>query len=111
MLLLYRIDKVIISTNPITKTVITNSWIIKVDPYTVKLARQSDVQLQLENSEEHNFTNDSQTAQYLSVWVEHVQSHEKLFSIRLNAVDYLDMQDRLQSPVNNVRGVVINQVN
>lgn len=59
-----RIDKAIIQTNPISKTVITNSWIIKVDPYNVHAAHQNHVTLQLEDAEEHNFTADRQTAQY-----------------------------------------------
>lgn len=77
----------------------------------MKIAHQSHVELQLENSEEHNYTVDSQTAQYLWVNVKHIQSRQELFTIRLNAIDYADMQDRLQSRISNVRGLTINQVN
>ena len=59
-----RIDKVIIRTNQVSKTVITNSWIIKVDPYMICAAHQNHVSLQLADAEEHNLTVDSQTAQY-----------------------------------------------
>lgn len=106
----YRIDKVTVRTNPVSKTVVTNSWIIKVEPYVVQVAHQNHVTLQLENSEEHTYTADSQTAQYLWVNVEHIQTKQKLFTIRLNAVDYADMQDRLQTRISNVRGLLINQV-
>ena len=88
----------------------TNSWIIKVEPYVVQVAHQNHVTLQLENSEEHTYTVDSQTAQYLWVNVEHIQTRQKLFTIRLNAVDFADMQDRLQTRISNVRGLLINQV-
>lgn len=89
---------------------ITNSWIIKVEPYTVHLAHQNHVALQLVECDEHTFTPDRQVAQFLSVRVEHVQTHQFLFMIRLNARDYADVQDRLQSPIANVRGVVVNPV-
>ena len=88
----------------------TNSWIIKVEPYVVQVAHQNHVMLQLENAEEHTYTVDSQTAQYLWVNVEHIQTRQKLFTIRLNAIDYADMQDRLQTRISNVRGLLINQV-
>ena len=100
-----------ISTNPISKTVLTNSWIIKISPYSVQAAHQNHVTLNLLKNEELNVTVDSSTgAQFLSVQVEHIQSKSSLFTIRLNALDYADMVDRLQSPINNLRGIIINQV-
>lgn len=89
---------------------ITNSWIIKVEPYSIFAAHQNHVSLQLENAEDYNLTADSQTAQYLTVHVEHFQTKKLLFTIRLNAIDYADIQDRLQRPISNVRGLAINQV-
>lgn len=76
----------------------------------VRVAHQSHVSLQLENAEEHNYTLDSQIAQYLWVNVKHIQNRRELFTVRLNAIDYADMQDRLQSRISNVRGLIINQV-
>ena len=76
----------------------------------VKIAHQNHVNLMLENAEEHNYTVDSQTSQYLWVTVELIQTKQQLFTIRLNAVDYADMQDRLQTRIHNFRGVTINQV-
>ena len=109
--LLYRIDKVTVSPNPISKTVITGSWIIKITPYTVYVAHQNHVSLNLLDNEEHNLTINSQIgAQFLSVQVTQIPNQQPLFTIRLNALDYTDMQDRLQSPINNVRGIVIKQV-
>lgn len=104
-----RIDKVTVRTNPVSKTVITSSWIIKVEPYAVRVAHQNHVTLELENAEEHDYTPDSQTTQYLWVKVEQLQTRKKLFSIRLNAMDYADMQNRLQRSISNVRGLLINQ--
>lgn len=89
---------------------ITNSWILKVEPYTVHLAHQNHVALQLVDFDEHTFTPDRQVAQFLSVRVDHVQTRQHLFTIRLNARDYSDVQDRLQSPIANVRGVDVNPV-
>ena len=107
----YRIDKVSISTNAVIKTIITNSWILKVEPYAVHAAHQSHVTLQLENSEQHELTaNSPGGVQFLLVRVEQVRNQELLFRIRLNATDYRDVQDRLQSPINNIRGISIHQV-
>lgn len=74
------------------------------------MAHQNHVTLELENAEEHDYTPDSQTTQYLWVKVEQLQTRKKLFSIRLNAMDYADMQSRLQRSISNVRGLLINQV-
>jgi len=105
-----RIDKVSISTNPVSKAVLTNTWIIKISPYSVKVAHQNHVTLSLLKNEEHNVSINSSTgAQFLSIQVEDIQNKEPLFTIRLNALDYADMVDRLQSPINNVRGIIINQ--
>lgn len=81
-----------------------------MEPYTVHLAHQNHVTLQLVDCDEHTFTPDRQVAQFVSVRVEHVQTHKSLFTIRLNARDYSDVQDRLQSPIANVRGVEVNPV-
>lgn len=67
--------------------------------------------LNLLKNEQHDVTINSSTgAQFLSIQVENIQNQEPLFTIRLNALDYADMVDRLQSPINNVRGIIINQV-
>jgi len=69
------------------------------------------VTLNLLKNEEHDVTINSSTgAQFLSIQVEDIQNKEPLFIIRLNALDYADMVDRLQNPINNVRGIIINQV-
>jgi len=68
------------------------------------------VTLNLLKNEEHDVTINSSTgAQFLSIQVEDIQNKEPLFIIRLNALDYADMVDRLQNPINNVRGIIINQ--
>ena len=75
-------------------------------------ALQNHVALQLADSVHHDVTAGSSSgAQFLSIRVERLPSQQLLFSVRVNALDYRDVVDRLQSPISNVRGIVVHQVN
>ena len=68
-----RVDKLIVNTNTVTKVVVTDNWIMKVGPWPWQfyVAHQSDVKVEIVNSDHHNITIDGQVggAQFLSISV------------------------------------------
>ncbi|WAR22491.1 TM129-like protein [Mya arenaria] len=83
-----RIDK--FTSGPPTgrRIIVTDSWVIKTSTYFVHVAHQSDIHLSLSATEEHNISYENMT---------------------LNALDYKDLKEKLQSPVRNARNIVIRQ--
>lgn len=49
----YRVDKIVIVTNSVTRVIATDNWIIKVTPYKLQVAHQSDVTLIVNKSDTH----------------------------------------------------------
>lgn len=49
----FRISKIIIVTNSVTRVVATDNWIIKITPYKVQVAHQSDTTLVVNKSDTH----------------------------------------------------------
>lgn len=52
----FRIDKTIIATNSIVSVVVTDNWIIKIMPYTILVAHQSDTALIVNKSDTHQMS-------------------------------------------------------
>ncbi|KAG8237826.1 hypothetical protein J437_LFUL002435 [Ladona fulva] len=105
-----RIDKTCINTGYVLKTIVTDNWVMKVMPYKMEIAHQSDISLALLEADHHVMSPDSSgSAQYLNIEVKSCRERTKPFFIRLNAVDFKDLQDKLQMPIINLKNVVIHK--
>ncbi|XP_046384400.1 E3 ubiquitin-protein ligase TM129 [Ischnura elegans] len=105
-----RIDKTCINTGYVLKTVVTDNWIMKLMPYKMEIAHQSDISLALLEADHHVMSPDSSgSTQYLNIEVQSCRERTKPFFIRLNAVDFKDLQDKLQMPIVNLKNVVIHK--
>ncbi|XP_050395873.1 E3 ubiquitin-protein ligase TM129 isoform X2 [Patella vulgata] len=92
------------------RVIVTDSWVMKTSTYYVHVARQSDIHLTLSHSEEHAISYENNlTAQFLSILVSGINPNLKPFYIRLNALEYGDLKEKLHLPVRNVRSIVIQQ--
>jgi hypothetical protein len=81
----YRIDKICIQTSSVIKIVATDHWIIKICPYTMNVAHQSDVALCLLSSDTHAVSpNNPGGAQFLNIEVKSVRRGVAPFQIRYN---------------------------
>jgi len=49
----FRIDKIVIVTNSVTRVIATDNWIIKIMPYKLQVAHQSDATLVVNKSDIH----------------------------------------------------------
>ncbi|OXU32031.1 hypothetical protein TSAR_004329 [Trichomalopsis sarcophagae] len=105
-----RIDKIIIDTNSITKIVATDNWIIKVSPYKLYFAHQSDTALVLNRSDTHAFSQSTRTeVQYVNIAVIPTRAGAQPFNIRLNALDFKDLQDKVSRPIKVLDSVVFHR--
>ncbi|XP_017776666.1 PREDICTED: E3 ubiquitin-protein ligase TM129 [Nicrophorus vespilloides] len=88
------IDKLCVQTNAIIKIVATENWIIKVTPLSMCISHQSDSQLCVRQSDTHAFSHLSNDGtQFITIEVQ--SPRVPSYNIRLNTLDFRDLQDRL----------------
>lgn len=79
----YSINKIIIKCSTLTRVIATDNWIIKVLPYTINIAHQSDASLLVSSSDSPNNVPDTQeSSQYLNIDVRSSRPNVKSFKIR-----------------------------
>lgn len=95
-----RIDKICIRTNTLTTIVATDNWLLKVTPYNMYCAHQSDTALIVCSSDSHHcsMANRNQV-QFINIEVKSTRASVAPFFIRLNALDFKDLQDRWARPI------------
>ncbi|XP_025095332.1 transmembrane protein 129-like isoform X2 [Pomacea canaliculata] len=104
-----RIDK-FTSGLPGRRLYVTDSWILKTTTYHVYIAHQNDIQLLLDNTEEHPLSYENSTAaQFLNITVKRAEPHLQNFQIRLNSLEYSDLRSKLQAQIENTRNIMIRQ--
>lgn len=96
-----RQDKLVKKFSAITKIIVTENWIMKTSLYFVHFAHQSDTALIAVNTDTHNIsiqdTNDS--AQFVNIEVKPTRANVRKFKIRINSLDFRDLQDRVNRPI------------
>ncbi|XP_055605281.1 E3 ubiquitin-protein ligase TM129 [Uranotaenia lowii] len=105
-----RDDKVIIKMNPVSRIVVTESWIIKTGPYWINVAHQDDTAMVAYKSDTHDVSQEAfETVQYVNIAVKPTRSGIREFSIRINALDFKDLQDRINRPIAILSSVKFHQ--
>ncbi|EZA52281.1 hypothetical protein X777_08951 [Ooceraea biroi] len=95
-----RVDKLIIITNSITRIVVTDNWIIKVTPYKLYVAHQNDTTLVVNKSDTHVMSPTTRDqVQYINIQVSSLRAMTQGFDIRLNALTFEDLQDKVSRPI------------
>uniref|UniRef100_A0A915JZV4 E3 ubiquitin-protein ligase TM129 n=1 Tax=Romanomermis culicivorax TaxID=13658 RepID=A0A915JZV4_ROMCU len=103
-----RIDKFVVNLGAMGRVIVTDSWIILVDPYFVHFAQQADCKLTVVSSDEHILSIESRSeVQYVKIKVEHISKALPPFTIRMTSREYREMQTKVQAPLEVARGVVI----
>ncbi|XP_014482017.1 PREDICTED: E3 ubiquitin-protein ligase TM129 [Dinoponera quadriceps] len=95
-----RVDKTDIVTNGITRIVVTDNWIIKITSYKLQVVHQSDATLIVKKCDTHlmsAITGDQ--VQYINIQVKSMRATAEGFDIRLNALDFKDLQDKVSRPI------------
>jgi hypothetical protein len=96
-----RNDKLIKRFSAITKIIVTENWILKTSLYFVHFAHQSDSALIAVATDTHSIslqdTNDA--AQFVNIEVKPTRVGIRSFKIRINSLDFKDLQDRVNRPI------------
>ncbi|KAL6423661.1 hypothetical protein ACFW04_010286 [Cataglyphis niger] len=95
-----RVDKIVIVTSSITRIVATDNWIIKITPYKLQVAHQSDATLIVNKSDTHLMSPTTRDqVQFINIQVKPTRAMAEAFDIRLNALDFKDLQDKVSRPI------------
>ena len=86
-----RIDKISLRTSPLSRLIVTDSWVVVVGsyPWSFQLSHQSDVTLKIIDSEQHRISTEGHIggAQYLHISINNRQRwHKNIFLIFCNCV-------------------------
>ncbi|XP_044267647.1 E3 ubiquitin-protein ligase TM129 [Tribolium madens] len=91
-----RVDKICVQTSSLVKVIATENWILKVKPFTILLAHQSDASLVVQKADTHRISLQTTTeTQYLNIEVKSGRLGVETFIIRINASDFKDLEDRI----------------
>lgn len=102
-----RIDK-FVSGPPSAKTIITDSWLLKVSTYSVAVALQRESHVTVTESRRLRLVPDSPT-EILTVRVESINPHISSFTFSLNSTEYSELREKLVAPIRNRPDVVIHR--
>ncbi|KAL1397924.1 hypothetical protein pipiens_009359 [Culex pipiens pipiens] len=93
-------SRVVIRMNPLSRIVVTESWIVKTGPYWINVAGQEDTALVAFKSDTHDVSQEAfETVQYVNIAVKSTRPGIREFNIRINALDFKDLQDRINRPI------------
>ncbi|XP_054002448.1 E3 ubiquitin-protein ligase TM129 isoform X1 [Hylaeus anthracinus] len=105
-----RIDKIIITTNSITFIIATDNWIIKVMPYRIFVAHQSDTALVVNKSDTHDMSPVTRgEVQFINIEVKPTRIGAQSFDIRLNALDFKNLQDKVSRPITILQDITFHK--
>lgn len=105
----FSIDKICLQTNAIIKVVATENWIIKLTPLTMFIVHQSDASLVVNQTDTHQISLQSNGVQYLNIEVKSTRINVEPFIIRINAMDFKDLQDRVARTITVLPTVVFHK--
>lgn len=95
-----RVDKTIINTNSVSCVIATDNWIIKVMPYKILVAHQSDTILIVNKSDTHNMSPVTRgEVQFINIQVKPTRTGAVPFDVRINALDFKNLEDRVSRPI------------
>ncbi|KAK3912130.1 E3 ubiquitin-protein ligase TM129 [Frankliniella fusca] len=101
-----RVNKITIQSSSVVRVVATDNWVIKISPYTLDVAHQSDTALILSSADVHPWSphiNDN--VQFVNIEVKPTRQNAQPFKIRLNALDLKDLQNRITRPITVLENV------
>jgi len=106
-----RIDKFSVRPSPLSKLVVTDNWLVLTGcwPWSCRLSHQSDVSLQIVSSEQHRISTEGHIGgtQFLHIKVDNRRPEIGSFTIRVNALEYKNLQDKVRSSIENTSRIEI----
>uniref|UniRef100_A0A023F8A8 Putative conserved plasma membrane protein n=2 Tax=Triatoma infestans TaxID=30076 RepID=A0A023F8A8_TRIIF len=104
------IDKICLEPSSMTKVIVTDTWIMKITPYNLNLAHQSDTTLVVCSSDTHHISVDGEgTVQYVTIEVKTIRPGLPSFFIRCNALDFNDLKNKIGRPIRILEGITFHK--
>ncbi|XP_014255088.1 E3 ubiquitin-protein ligase TM129 [Cimex lectularius] len=101
-----RVDKINLQTSTVCRVVVTDNWIIKISPYSLDIAHQRDSVLVLCTTDTHVLSHEGNgSVQYVNIEVKSTRPGINSFFIRCNALDFNNIQNRVQIPISIIEGI------
>lgn len=95
-----RPDILNMNINPVSSVIATENWIIKTSSYTLYIAHQSDTTLEVIKAETYDIAVDTiDRVQMVNIMVKPLRRGVRKFQIRINALDFKTLQDRISRPI------------
>lgn len=96
-----RSDKLVKQFSTVMKIVATESWVMKTSLYFVNFAHQSDSALIATQSDSHRISiqNSLDSVEFVNIQVKPTRPGVRPFTIRINSLDFKDLQDRINRPI------------
>lgn len=106
-----RYDKFTSGNSVYNRLYLTDSWLVKVNQYSLNISPSQNIDLTLTNSIELNLAYDGAPShQLLNILIKPIeQSLFKPFNIRLNSLEYKDFNDKLNLPIRQTCDIIIKQ--
>eukprot|EP00037_Helgoeca_nana_P006292 m.58041 g.58041 ORF g.58041 m.58041 type:complete len:364 (-) comp17175_c1_seq1:516-1607(-) len=100
-----RMDKIYVKLG-FQAVLVTDRWIVRAGVYGLDIASQHDVDMAIASTQTvSSLENPEDAGQILTIKV--TSLNQPPFTIRLSAIDYQDIDERVLRPIRNLRGVVI----
>ena len=91
--------------------VVTDNWVVVIGcwPWSLHLSHQSDVSLQIVNSEQHRISTEGHIggAQFLHIMINNRRPEISSYKIRVNSLEYQNFQDKINGSIENVENIQI----
>lgn len=105
-----RVDKIKIVTNSVTNIVATDNWIMKIMPYEIRVAHQSDTALIVNRSDTHVLSPTTRGGvQFINIEVKSTRTGARPFDIRLNSLHFKDLQDKVLRPITVLQNITFHK--
>ncbi|XP_015431931.1 PREDICTED: E3 ubiquitin-protein ligase TM129 [Dufourea novaeangliae] len=104
------IGKIVMSTNNILYVIVTDNWIIKVTLYKILVAHQNDTVLVVTKSDTHDMSPVTRgEIDFINIEVKLTRTGSQSFDIRLNALDFKNLQDKVLCPITILQNVTFHK--
>lgn len=96
-----RSNKLVKRFSSIAKIIVTENWVMKTSVYFCHFAHQSDSALIADKSDSHRISihDSSDSVEFVNIQVKPTRPGVRPFTIRINSLDFKDLQDRVNRPI------------
>ncbi|XP_050437108.1 E3 ubiquitin-protein ligase TM129 [Adelges cooleyi] len=102
------LQKLTLSCGTLTRTIVTNNWVISVKSHSVCVAKKMESSFMVYSSDDHSSTLDGTpgSVQFINIQVIPIRARVKSFFIRIKTEDFKTLEEKIGQPIqiaNNIK--------